>query len=182
MKAGAHPCVFFDRDGIVNHPPSDEQRYVTKAEEFHLLPGFVAALRVALDHGYHAVIVTNQSGISRGRMSHADLERIHEKLKSLLRDEGVDLHDILVCDSADDAHPNRKPNPGMLLEAARKHDLDLARSWMIGDQEKDIEAGRRAGVGHTVKVRQHPAQTHADFRVDSIDQLAELLRARLPRL
>ena len=121
------PCVFFDRDGIVNHPPDDTRRYVLREEEFHLLPGFTDALRVVLQKGYKAVIVTNQSGVSKGRMTQADLDRIHAKLHALLEAEGLALHDVIECTSGDDAHPNRKPNPGMLLDAARKHHLDLAR-------------------------------------------------------
>lgn len=176
------PCVFFDRDGIVNRPPSAEQRYVTRAEDFHLLHGFTASLRLALARGYRAVIVTNQSGITKGRMSHADLDRIHAKLRTELKAEGLDLHDILVCDSSDDQHPNRKPNPGLLLEAARKHHLDLGRSWMVGDQEKDVTAGRRAGVARTVKVKPAGTPTQADYQVDDMPALARLLEQHLPPL
>ncbi len=175
-----HPCVFFDRDGIVNQPPNDEQRYVTRAEDFHLMPGFVEAFRVVLGRGYRAVLITNQSGLSRGRMTQADLQQIHDKLLAHLKAEGLDLHDIFVCDSADDAHPNRKPNPGMILEAAKKHGLDLTRSWMVGDQEKDVEAGRRAGVGKTVKVRANPGQTKADVQAPSMLELARWFEQNLP--
>jgi D-glycero-D-manno-heptose 1,7-bisphosphate phosphatase len=180
MTTARHPCVFFDRDGIVNHPPDDERRYVLNADQFHLLPGFVDALRLVLERGYKAVIVTNQAGVSRGRMSRADLDAIHAKLTRLLQAEGLALHDIYACDSFDDAHPNRKPNPGMLLDAARQHHLDLARSWMIGDSEKDVEAGRRAGVAQTVKVKPLPTTTKADHRLDGMTDLPALLRAHLP--
>ncbi len=181
MKEKARtPCVFFDRDGIVNHPPDDVRRYVLHEDEFELLPGFVESLRIVIERGYKAVIVTNQAGVSRGRMTQADLDRIHEKLRRLLRERGLALHDILVCTSFDDAHPNRKPNPGMLLEAAALHRLDLSRSWMIGDNEKDVTAGVRAGVHKTVKVKRLPTQTHADFRVDTMAQLPDLLHRHLP--
>lgn len=174
------PCVFFDRDGIVNHPPDDAMRYVLHEDQFHLLPGFIESLRLVLARGYKAVIVTNQSGVARGRMSDADLERIHAKLDRLLEAEGVAVHDILVCTSLDDTHTHRKPNPGMLLEAAERHHLDLARSWMIGDQEKDVQAGRRAGVHKTVKVKPLHTKTDADFRVDTMAELPSLLERVLP--
>lgn len=180
MTASPQPCVFFDRDGIVNHPPDDERRYVLHEDDFHLLPGFVDALRIVLERGYKAVIVTNQAGVSRGRMSRADLDRIHTKMTRLLQAEGLVLHDILACESFDDAHPHRKPNPGMLLEAARKHHLDLGRSWMIGDSEKDVEAGRRAGVARTIKVKPLPTTTKADHRLDRMVDLPAYLRAQLP--
>lgn len=174
------PCVFFDRDGIVNHPPDDAKRYVMHEDDFHLLPGFTDALRVVLAKGYKAVIVTNQSGVSKGRMTQADLDRIHNKLHNLLKAEGLALDDVIECTSSDDAHPNRKPNPGMLLDAARKHRLDLARSWMIGDQEKDVTAGRRAGVARTVKVRALPNQSEADFQIGSMRELPAFLEVNLP--
>lgn len=176
----AHPCVFFDRDGIVNHPPDDEKRYVLHEDEFHLLPGFTDALRVVLEKGYKAVIVTNQSGVGKGRMSQADLDRIHAKLHALLAAEGLAVHDVIECTATDDAHPNRKPNPGMLFEAARKHHLDLSRSWMIGDQEKDVIAGRRAGVAKTVKVKPLPNDSAADVQLSSMTELADYLRRHLP--
>ncbi|MCZ7592055.1 MAG: HAD family hydrolase [Kiritimatiellae bacterium] len=174
------PCVFFDRDGIVNHPPDDAQRYVLHEDEFELLPGFVESLRLVLERGYKAVIVTNQAGVSRGWMTQEALDEIHAKLERLLKEEGLALDDILECTSFDESHPNRKPNPGMLLEAASRHHLDLSRSWMIGDSEKDVVAGQRAGVAKTVKVRAKPIETDADFRVDSMRDLPELLARELP--
>lgn len=174
------PCVFFDRDGVVNYPPPPGQRYVTRAEDFHLLPGFVEALRVALQRGYHAVIITNQSGLERGHLTPTDLQQIHDKLLLLLRGQGLDLHDILVCPSADDAHPDRKPNPGLILTAARRHGLDLTRSWLVGDFERDIVAGRRAGVGHTLKVKAAPGATQADHQLASMVEVAQWLEQHLP--
>lgn len=179
QQAG-QPCVFFDRDGVVNQPPTPGQRYVTRAEDFHLLPGFVDALRVALRRGYHAVIITNQSGLERGHLTPADLQRIHDKLLALLRGQGLDLHDILVCSSADDAHPDRKPNPGLILTAARRHGLDLTRSWLVGDFERDIEAGRRAGVGTTIKVKAVPGATRADHQLAGMEEVARWFEQYLP--
>lgn len=138
------------------------------------------SLRLALERGYKAVIVTNQAGVSRGWMTQEALDGIHAKLERLLKEEGLALDGIFECTSFDEAHPNRKPNPGMLLEAAARHHLDLPRSWMIGDSEKDVQAGRRAGVSKTVKVKAKPVQTAADFRVDSMQDLPELLSQKLP--
>ncbi len=172
------PCVFFDRDGIVNARPDPAKRYITRWEEFELLPDFPAVLRVVRDRGYEAVVVTNQKGVATGRMSHADVTDIHDRLLAVLSERGVPLLDVIVCTAADDAHPNRKPNPGMLLEAARKHGLDLSRSWMVGDQERDIEAGRRAGC-KTVLVDDRHHETRADFKVETLKELRALLEAQL---
>ncbi len=173
------PAVFFDRDGIVNRPPHPA-RYVNRAEDFHLLPEFVAALRVALARGYEAVIVTNQKGVGRGLMTQAALDEIHDRLVAELAAEGLSLRDIVFCTAVDDANPRRKPNPGMLLEAAQKHGLDLGRSWMIGDSETDILAGQRAGCAVTVRVSPPGEPTAADHRLPDMAALAAWLATRLP--
>ena len=173
------PAVFFDRDGIVNRPPNPA-RYVNRVEEFHLLPEFVAALRVVLARGYEAVIVTNQKGVGRGWMTQAALDQIHDRLVADLAAEGLSLRDILFCAAVEDDDPRRKPNPGMLLEAAAKHDLDLKRSWMIGDSETDIEAGRRAGCAGTVRVAPPSESTAADHHLPDMTALAGWLEADLP--
>jgi len=176
--ADLRPAVFFDRDGIVNRSPG--AGYVERWEDFHLLPAFVEALRVVRERGYEAVIVTNQRGVALGRMSRETLDDIHRRLEERLRQSGLDLLDIRVCTADDDHDPRRKPHPGMLLEAARQHRLDLARSWMIGDSERDIEAGRRAGCAVTVRVASDTEETAADLRVPGMEALPRLLAERLP--
>jgi len=175
--SGRRPAVFFDRDGIVNESPGPG--YVERWEDFHLLPAFVESLRVVVDRGYAPVVVTNQRGVGRGIMPQAALDRIHAGLAAALAAEGLALTDLRVCTAVTDDDPRRKPNPGMLTEAAEAHGLDLARSWMIGDSEKDIEAGRRAGCAVTLRV--HPsAQTVANVRLAAMDELPAYLRAHLP--
>lgn len=171
------PCVFFDRDGIVNRFPG-EGLYVERVEDFHIQRGFLDALRVVSAKGYVAVIVTNQRGVALGKMTMDEVHAMHERLRKHLATEGLELLDIFVCPHGDNAHPDRKPNPGMLLEAARKHGLDLSRSWMIGDSERDIEAGRRAGCAGTVFVGHK--QNTAEHQVPDIEHLAALLVKVLP--
>lgn len=171
------PCIFFDRDGIVNHPPT-KARYVRHWGEFELIPEFIDVLKVVSRAGYEAVIVTNQKGISTGQMTAENVQQIHDNLVELLKKHDIGLRDILVCSAADDEHPHRKPNPGMLIEAARRHDLDLARSWMIGDHETDVKAGGRAGC-KTVLVKAGEQPTAADFRVGTMAELKRLLEERL---
>jgi D-glycero-D-manno-heptose 1,7-bisphosphate phosphatase len=172
------PAVFFDRDGIVNRHPGPGG-YVLRADDFHLLPEFVQALRIVIARGYVPVVVTNQRGVGRGLMSAAELEAIHERLRRELAARGLALRDILVCTATDDAHPWRKPRPGMLLEAAHRHDLDLSRSWMIGDYESDVQAGRRAGC-RTVRVAPMDEASEADARVPDMAALAAYLDRHLP--
>ena len=167
-------CVFFDRDGIVNASPGAD-RYVTRWDDFHLLPGFVEALRVVRAHGYQAVIVTNQRAVARGLVSAAEVEAMHRRLQDLLlKGYRLDLLDVAYCPHDVGECDCRKPAPGMLLSMAAKHNLDLAASWMVGDAETDIEAGRRAGC-RTILVNGAEAVSQADWRVAAMKDLPNLL-------
>ena len=174
------PCVFFDRDGIVNVPPQGGARYIERPEDFAIMPEFLAALRIVNEHGYAAVIATNQKGVALGRVREEALMEMHSKLFTTVLQYGLRLLDIRVSITADNAHPSRKPNPGMLLGAAEEHGLDLKRSWMIGDHDYDIEAGRRAGC-RTVFVGEH-AVPGADFVVSNMAALVAFLDAKLEKV
>jgi len=174
MGEGDIKCVFFDRDGIVNKSPG--AGYVERLEDFELLTGFVKTLRLVRGAGYEAVVVSNQRGIALGRMTTEVVDKMHEWLRRTLRvDHELDLLDILYCPHDDsDRCACRKPLPGMLMEAARRHGIDLENSWMIGDQERDIEAGRNAGC-KTILVSAAATNSTADFRVHDLDSLTRLL-------
>ncbi len=142
-------CVFLDRDNTLIADPG----YISRPEQVHLLPGVAAALRDLAGGGYRLVMVTNQSGIARGLLTEGELSRIHAELRRQLEEQGVLLDAIYYCPH----HPegtvapycldsiDRKPSPGMLVRAAVELDLDLSASWMVGDSDRDIEAGRRGG-------------------------------------
>lgn len=147
MTTAARPAVFIDKDGtLVENVPynADPARLV-------FMPGALAALAALAEAGYALVIVTNQSGLALGRFSAAQWQRLQAVLHDRLRSEaGVELAALLYCPHAPGPRREprcacRKPNPGMLLSAARSQRLDLVRSWMVGDTLDDVEAGRRAG-------------------------------------
>lgn len=170
-------AVFFDRDGVVNVSPG--AGYVTRVEDFYLMPGFPEVLRYVKGRGYLAVIITNQRCVATGLLAAEELERIHESLRSCLRDDWrIDVDDIYYCPhDRNDGCGCRKPLPGMLLDAAKKHSIDLSRSWMIGDQSRDIAAGRTAGcktiiVGDEVAYR----ESGADYCVSSVEELVGFLK------
>lgn len=170
-------CVFFDRDGIVNRAPGPG--YVEKWADFVLLPEFVDILRLVRSKGYEAVVVTNQRGVARGIMTMDAVDDIHRNLRALLqRQYKTDVLDILCCPHGKDECDCRKPKPGMLLEAARRHDLDLKASWMIGDSSTDVEAGRVAGC-KTILVRGGGEATTADYRVGDMAELKSLVEKQL---
>ena len=174
-------CVFFDRDGIVNRSPGPG--YVERWDDFHLLPEFVDSLRIARNLGYVAVVITNQRGIAVGCMTTASVEDIHQRLRAELKDQhGLDLLDILYCPhDRDDGCDCRKPKPGMIREAARRHGIDLTQSWMIGDSHKDVEAGHSAGC-RTVWVSTKATLGPADFVFTDMaalrDGIAKLLESK----
>ena len=177
MPPALRPCVFFDRDGVANQSPGPG--YVNHLDDFHVLPGFADCVRAAAEKGIPAVIVTNQRGIQRGLTPPDQLAAMHAKLRAELAAAGLALLDILICTADDDAHPDRKPNPGMLRTAAKRHRLDLSKSWMIGDRESDVKTGQNAGVAVTVLVDDGSAPTAATWRVPDMPACAALLREKL---
>jgi len=167
-------CVFFDRDGIVNVSPGPG--YVERWEDFHLQDGFVNALAVCRGKGYDAVIVTNQRGIARGIVAEETVVDMHARLRRLLREKHrLEILDVLYCPHHAGSCACRKPKPGMLLEAARRHDIDLAASWMIGDSLRDIQAGRAAGCRTILVGEAADRAAEADEWVPEMDELAEVL-------
>lgn len=167
-------CVFFDRDGVVNESPGPG-RYVLRWEDFHLIPQFPLCLGLTVQMGFVAVIVTNQRAVARGLMTCADVEYIHGQLNRLLTTEyRLALLDIVYCPHDNDQCSCRKPQPGMLLAMAEKHNLDLAASWMIGDSETDIEAGRQAGC-RTILVGEEKAGSNANVQAPSMCILVNML-------
>jgi len=145
----SNTAIFFDRDGTLINDPG----YLNHPDQVHLLDGAAEALRELRGLGYKTVVVSNQSAVARGIVTEEMLEKIHERLRELLAAKGATIDKIYYCPD----HPEgvieqyrkdsdwRKPKPGMLLAAAQELDIDLAKSWMIGDTERDTEAGRSAG-------------------------------------
>jgi D-glycero-D-manno-heptose 1,7-bisphosphate phosphatase len=146
-------AIFLDRDGTINK----DVGFLTKIDDFQLTDAAAKAIKMINKSGYLAIVVTNQPVIARGEVSEEELEEIHCKMETLLGNEGAYVDDIFYCPH----HPHagfegerieykidcdcRKPKPGMLIAAAEKYNIDLSSSWMIGDTDRDMEAGIRAG-------------------------------------
>ena len=151
--ANKQKAIFLDRDGTINKYVG----FLIKEEEFELLSGVAEAIKIINKSGYLAVVVTNQPVIARGEVTYSQLENIHNKMETLLGKEGAYLDGIYFCPH----HPHsgyegevkelkiecdcRKPKPGMLLKAAEDLNIDLSQSYMVGDGENDIKAGKAAG-------------------------------------
>jgi len=140
------PGVFFDRDGLINVPPPPERRYVTRPDEFHLMPGTAEAIHHLNQVSIPVGVVTNQKGIALGRYTEQALEEIHERMRALLAEKGAHIDDVQYCPHQESDGCNcRKPLPGMILAGAEALEVDPSVSWMIGDQPRDLVAGRAAG-------------------------------------
>ncbi len=144
--ANSH-AVFLDRDGTIMYDPD----YCSDPKQVHVFGNVPAALRRLKAKGYKLIIITNQSGIGRGFFT---LQQYRAVETEVLRQLGDDLIDATYfCpDTPEQASQCRKPAPGMILQAARDHHVDLARSFFIGDKEIDAECGRNAGM-RTIRVR-----------------------------
>lgn len=135
------PAVFLDRDGTLMH----DAGYLGDPAGVEIYPGIPQTLAQLKAAGFRLIVVTNQSGIGRGKFTLADYHAVAARVEELLGSGLIDA--TYFCpDHAEAASQRRKPNPGMLLEAAQEHALDLSRSWMIGDREGDIAAGVAAGA------------------------------------
>ena len=150
MEAKKWQAVFLDRDGTIN----EEVGYLDRMEKLQLIPGAAEAIRWINESGMKAVVVSNQSGVARGIFDELFVAEIHARLREMLLAEGASLDGIYYCPH----HPMegrveylkicdcRKPAPGLLLRAVAELHIDPARSYMVGDTLKDIEAGGRAGA------------------------------------
>jgi D-glycero-D-manno-heptose 1,7-bisphosphate phosphatase len=142
----ARRACFLDRDGVLNRRAGPHD-YVKSVGEFAWLAGAREGVRRLNDEGWLVLVVTNQRGIARGSMTAADVDAIHAHAQRELRAVGAHVDAFYVCPHGDDDCCDcRKPKPGLILRAAREWSVDLAASFLVGDDERDIEAARRAGV------------------------------------
>ena len=141
MSTAAIPAVFLDRDGTL----MEEAEYCSHPDQVRIIPGVPEALRALQSAGYRLVVITNQSGIGRGYYTIADYEAVQARFLGLIG-EGL-IEATYFCPEAPEmASPRRKPAIGMVMEAQRELNLDLACSWFVGDKAVDVQCGRNAGV------------------------------------
>lgn len=141
--------VFLDRDGTL----IVERNYLSEAAGVELLHGAAAALRSVREAGFGIVVITNQSGIARGYVGAEGVEAIHERIRQLLASEGATIDAFYVCPHhPDDGCACRKPGMALIRKAVHEHDVDVSRSFIIGDKESDIDCGKNARL-KTILVR-----------------------------
>ena len=156
-------AIFLDRDGTINKYAG----FLTESKQFELLPGVAEAIKMINKSGYLAIVVTNQPVIARGDCYWEELQEIHEKMDAELGKEGAFLDAIYICPHHKDKGFEgerqeykidcecRKPKPGLLLQAAKDFNIDLSQSYMIGDSERDVEAGKSAGCLNSILIEKN---------------------------
>jgi D-glycero-D-manno-heptose 1,7-bisphosphate phosphatase len=175
-------AVFLDRDGTI----IIDKIYLNSVSEIEYLPKAIEGMKRMRDLGFEFVIATNQSGIARGLVDIKNLYAIHEKIREDLSKHGLDILGFYYAPYAVETnHYLRKPNPGMLLTAAKEHGIDLTKSWMIGDRTSDVDAGHNAGTRAILLVPEGANEKHDDEPeaychdlVEAADVISRLSRVR----
>lgn len=168
------PAVFLDRDGTL----MEDVDYCADPARVAVYPSVTDSLRRLKVRGFRLVVVTNQSGIGRGMFTEADFQRVQVELIHQLGGDGL-LDAAYHCPDAPERATNRrKPDAGMILEAARAHRLDLPRSYMVGDSGRDVVAGQRAGLAANVLVltgkgQEHRTRCQPDFTAATLSEAAD---------
>lgn len=172
-------ALFCDRDGVVNelvyYPSHDEWEAPRDVTDLRMREGAAAALREANARGWLVFLITNQPSYAKGKCPLEALQRVHARVLELLASENVKITEAFVCYH----HPTspisgfgscecRKPSPWFIRQAASRHDLDLGRSWMAGDQDTDIETGRRAGCRTALIEYEHSKAKRGSLEADLV--------------
>lgn len=164
-------AIFLDRDGVLNEVLTSRVKFVNKPKDLYLLEGAAEAVAELSQAGYDIFVVTNQGGVGLGFLKEKDLNKIHEYLSKIIADKGGSIKEFAYCPHRPKAGCEcRKPNAGMLIDLAARHSLTLEKSVMVGDHERDIEAGKKANC-KTVFIGEEES---------SADRQAPSLKAAVP--
>ncbi len=180
-KYNGRNAIFLDRDGTI----IEDVGYINNPDDIRFSYGAIEGLKALYKAGFALIVISNQSGLARGIITEQQFQSVHNRFVELLRENEIVLTDCFYCpyykngvvkkycmDSRD-----RKPYPGMIIKAARKHNIVLENSFMIGDKEDDIRAGQSAGV-KTIKIGNSPDEktfVNPDFFADNLAEAAKII-------
>ncbi len=169
-------AVFLDRDGTL----TSERNYTLSPEEIKILPQTPEAIKILHQSGFLTIVVTNQSCVGKGLITLEELHRIHHAFLKILEKEGASIDAIYFCPHHPDAGCKcRKPSPELIFRAAKDYNIDLSKSYLIGDQKRDIEMGKRAGL-KTVMVltgygEEQSKEANPDFIAKDVLEAAKII-------
>ncbi|MDA7441017.1 D-glycero-beta-D-manno-heptose 1,7-bisphosphate 7-phosphatase [Candidatus Pseudothioglobus singularis] len=168
--------IFLDRDGVINK----EVRYLFKISNFEFIHGIFDSCLYFQKLGYKIIVITNQSGIARGYYNENDFSHLNDWMLSKFKERKVNILDVFHCPHEPKLGCDcRKPRPGMFLNAQKKYDINMKKSWMIGDKETDIVASNAAGIKKTILVRSGHSideiNSNSKFIIDSIKDSTEVI-------
>jgi len=168
--------IFLDRDGVINK----DDNYVYKVVDFEFIAGIFEVCLYFQNLGYKIVIVTNQSGIARGYFDESQYNELTDWMLNQFKNNQINILDIFHCPHGPKSECNcRKPKPGMFLEAKKIYNINMQKSWMIGDSERDITAANLAGIKNTILVasplEKGEKNTRAKFVINSIQNSREII-------
>ena len=137
-------ACFLDRDGVLN----EDIGYLHKSEDFKWIDGAVEAIKLLKKNNFLVIVITNQSGISRGYFTSKDVTNLHEWMNKILKKEDIQINDFFFSGDLPNNNPEsrRKPSPKMINEAIEKYNLDKTRCFMVGDKLSDLEAAKNAQI------------------------------------
>lgn len=172
MSLSKTKAIFLDRDGIINV----DHGYVYKKEDFLFNQGIFQTLLTLQERGFLLIIVTNQSGIARGYYSQEAYQELTSYMVEKFREKGIQIAAVFHCPHApDEGCKCRKPRTGMFKAAQKQFRIDMKNSWMIGDKESDMLAGKNAGIKNRIFVSEEENSKEATISVKSVEEIAALI-------
>jgi D-glycero-D-manno-heptose 1,7-bisphosphate phosphatase len=170
-------AVFIDRDGVINV----EKDYVYRIEDFEFIDGVFDACIYLQDLGYILIVITNQSGIGRGYYKEEDFENLTSWMVGEFAKNGINIANVYHCPHAPNLECNcRKPKTGMIDSAVENFDIDVSKSYLIGDKISDIECAKNAKVKTSIHVKSghsfDESESSADFIIDSIKEIKDIIK------
>ena len=175
-------AIFLDRDGIIN----EDINYLYKIDEFEFIDGIFDSCLFLINLGFKIIIITNQSGIARGFYTESDYQKLTQWMLSKFSEKKIYILDVFHCPHGPESSCCcRKPKPGMFLEAKLKYDINMKKSWMIGDNERDIVAANSAGISKTILLdKNHTkllSESKSDFIINSVKELKKVIKINIDK-
>ncbi|MFD2629767.1 D-glycero-alpha-D-manno-heptose-1,7-bisphosphate 7-phosphatase [Oceanobacillus kapialis] len=173
-------AVFLDRDGVINEVLTERVKFVNKPQDFYLLEGAGEGIYLLQQAGYKIFVVTNQGGVGLGYMKEKMLHSVHDEMQKKLRSYNAHIDAIAYCPHKPHENcPCRKPKPQMIHDLAEAWDIDLTQSFMIGDREPDIVAGKQAGTKTILVGARDQDKVEADLVFEDLLEAATYITSQI---